>query len=340
LPEVVNGMAATTVEVDNVPIKTIAGTENVLDITHLLLGRGTVGGDSIRTHGSVNEFTGQTASFKRTPLWAATQQACRNERTVSPGAHTALGNVLFSEYSLREFARQIEGFKRRQNLKWPWTPFRRASTRLDPKCFDWITPMGPVTISKLFLFVATLVLSDFVSEALAQDGSLLSVDKRLFAFGSKGVGSWKFIWHLHVTSRADNITIKKVVANRGNCGTDYDPLNLKFGSETVFSFINCNPMEIDIHTDQGSQTFRWGDLTRVLRVETIARGSWMLLITGQSESITFSNIVVNRGNCGVYGPSNVTKTLKFGDIYLFYNNCNKILEVQLTTDQGLQIFTW
>jgi hypothetical protein len=69
----------------------------------------------------------------------------------------------------------------------------------------------------------------------------------------------------------DNITIKQVTLNRGNCTRDTDPpdldpkfyaqisglpQSLKFG-EVLTLPAHCNVLEAAIETDKGSSTFTW-----------------------------------------------------------------------------------
>jgi hypothetical protein len=66
------------------------------------------------------------------------------------------------------------------------------------------------------------------------------------------------IWQLVFTSHADKVTIEKVIVNRGNCNAEdlrgRIPQVLKFGQRYI-AIARCNPIEIQVITDQGSATF-------------------------------------------------------------------------------------
>lgn len=64
--------------------------------------------------------------------------------------------------------------------------------------------------------------------------------------------------NINITSKVDDISIKKVIANRGNCAVNLrDGANseLKFGQSTV-AYLACNdPAEVEVDTDAGNFTF-------------------------------------------------------------------------------------
>lgn len=85
------------------------------------------------------------------------------------------------------------------------------------------------------------------------------------AAGDDVLSVWKapftpsgLFWRLEITSRADNVTIKGVTANRGNCKLDvyWVPQPMKFG-QVLTANARCNPIEIQVTTDRGS--FSWSD---------------------------------------------------------------------------------
>ena len=70
---------------------------------------------------------------------------------------------------------------------------------------------------------------------------------------------YPYSFHLAVTSHEDNLAVKNVVVNRGNChfsDGEHLPQALKFGDRYV-RLVFCNPLEVQIATDQGQATFTW-----------------------------------------------------------------------------------
>jgi hypothetical protein len=69
------------------------------------------------------------------------------------------------------------------------------------------------------------------------------------------------LWQLAITSRADSLTIKNVVANRGNCKPlgliPRYPQNLRFGQQFSTGVYDCAPIEVYVFTDQGNAIFKW-----------------------------------------------------------------------------------
>ena len=63
-------------------------------------------------------------------------------------------------------------------------------------------------------------------------------------------------------------------------------------------------------------------------------------ITSRRDCIVIENLTLNRGNCAK--PTQLPKVLKFGQSikYYYFNPCNKLLELEITTDQGSDTFTW
>jgi hypothetical protein len=68
------------------------------------------------------------------------------------------------------------------------------------------------------------------------------------------------VWQLVFTSHADSLMIENVVVNRGNCKAEdlrgRLPQALKFGQRYIAT-VFCNPIEIQVDTDQGNATFTW-----------------------------------------------------------------------------------
>ncbi len=62
-------------------------------------------------------------------------------------------------------------------------------------------------------------------------------------------------------------------------------------------------------------------------------------ITNKSDCITIEKVVANRGNCNVASPE-ARKTLKFGQTLTIPYFCEKLLELNVDTDQGTGVFTF
>ena len=67
-------------------------------------------------------------------------------------------------------------------------------------------------------------------------------------------------------------------------------------------------------------------------------------VTSTTDDITITDININRGNCANIparlggGSTSNPKTLKFGESALYEGNCNKALEVEIKTNQGVWTF--
>jgi hypothetical protein len=75
-------------------------------------------------------------------------------------------------------------------------------------------------------------------------------------------------WATFVTSLVDNITIRSVNINRGNCpnifrldlpDTPKNLWNLKFGQRVMVDSQQCKPLAVDVKTDQGDMNFDFSD---------------------------------------------------------------------------------
>jgi hypothetical protein len=62
-------------------------------------------------------------------------------------------------------------------------------------------------------------------------------------------------------------------------------------------------------------------------------------ITSKSDCIDIQKIVANRGNCRVANPE-PSKALKFGETLTVPYFCGKLLELNISTDQGSAVFTF
>ena len=114
------------------------------------------------------------------------------------------------------------------------------------------------------LLISGFLLSSF--QVVASD-SPIKVDAK---GGQVRAGSVSFpVWHYTITSVDDDITIKSLMLNRGNCvistvdrgknvnkrlgfGQSYN-----FNSPTNSSFSQCKPLELVVGTNKGTFTFSW-----------------------------------------------------------------------------------
>jgi hypothetical protein len=193
-------------------------------------------------------------------------------------------------------------------------------------------------VNKPLVLAAVFGMSAFAIAAFAEDDSV-GVSKN--DSGAPGLA-----WDLTLTGRADTVTIKNVVVNRGNCKGQWPPRlpqTLKFGETHLYDEYLCDPIEVEVTTDKGSSTFKWDAFTQdslsVSKNES-APNVWELVFTGRADSLTIENVVVNRGHCQTRDSAgHIPQPLKFGQRYKSINLCNPI-EVQVTTDQGSATFTW
>jgi hypothetical protein len=158
------------------------------------------------------------------------------------------------------------------------------------------------------------------------------------------------MWALNITGRADS-TIKNVVVNRG-CRALGElqllPQTLNFGETKIWGRYHCDPIEVQVTTDHGSQTFTWDAFTQnSLSVRKKPDNSvvWELVFTSRADdSLVIKTVVVNRGHCTFsvfpsFERNHNSEPLKFGQRYILMTQCNPI-EVQVTTDHGSSTFTW
>jgi hypothetical protein len=64
-----------------------------------------------------------------------------------------------------------------------------------------------------------------------------------------------------------------------------------------------------------------------------------LEITSKSDCITIERVIANRDNCKV-ANAEPNKVLKFGGTLTIPYFCSKLLELNLVTDQGSDVFTF
>jgi hypothetical protein len=69
------------------------------------------------------------------------------------------------------------------------------------------------------------------------------------------------LWRFRITSHANGLTIENVVANGGSCPAQGQrprlPQPLEPGQTLEYGNYLCNPLEVLVTTDQGSEIFRW-----------------------------------------------------------------------------------
>ncbi|WP_104823107.1 hypothetical protein [Rhizobium sp. NXC24] len=91
------------------------------------------------------------------------------------------------------------------------------------------------------------------------------------AFTQGGISIQKFnhldgTWFFAITNRTASLKINSVVVNRGNCPgvtklqtfeTPESNGSLAFGQRYLATTFLCNPIEVTVITDAGTQTFNW-----------------------------------------------------------------------------------
>ncbi len=115
------------------------------------------------------------------------------------------------------------------------------------------------------LVSATLVSITSVSFANAQESAIsITAATNCLAVHNKTTGAMKFAEGcVTVTARAEKVVVKNMVVNRGNCET-YFPVTavyslsfeLAFGEKKEILW-KCDPIEVTIETDAGSETFEF-----------------------------------------------------------------------------------
>lgn len=86
-------------------------------------------------------------------------------------------------------------------------------------------------------------------------GSKLSPGKQCAILGTPIQGIYCF----EITSKEDQVVVKKIVVNRGNC--DFStvpklPVQMAFG-EKLFGYAECNFLEVGVVTNLGTTTLSW-----------------------------------------------------------------------------------
>lgn len=80
---------------------------------------------------------------------------------------------------------------------------------------------------------------------------------------SKNDDLYPGLWQLIFTSHADDLTIRRIITNRGNCRLQgvrsetnpSTPWRFKFGQRYTASAVSCDPVEVQVTTDQGVAVF-------------------------------------------------------------------------------------
>lgn len=178
---------------------------------------------------------------------------------------------------------------------------------------------------------------------LAQDA--LSVSKDAISPGG--------VWRLWTVAGADDVTIKDVVVNRGRCkpwllsdAAGGFPIGLKSAEKRLLGQYLCNPIEIEVATDQGRMAFELDDeLARgplsVSKSDSIEPGHiWELRFTMRAEDGTIESVVANQGDCKPHAPPALPRSLTFGETVGDFVYFCEPTEVTVTTNQGVSIFSW
>jgi hypothetical protein len=116
------------------------------------------------------------------------------------------------------------------------------------------------------------------------------------------------------------------------------------GEVTWSSNITCQGVPYDnysinwIYSTQSSMATPLPE--NYLIVETHSNGNYgEVEITSKSDCITIEKLVANRDNCTV-ANSEPSRVLKFGETITIPYFCNKLLELNVSTDQGSDVFTF
>lgn len=171
----------------------------------------------------------------------------------------------------------------------------------------------------------------------------------LLAVFSKFNADFQGTWDLRITSKADFL-LRNVAVNRG-CRPQNPPalpLQINFGQVGSLGTYLCDPIEVEIKTSKGNQTFRWDAVTEN-GISAFRRQEnevvWYVALTNRSfENLSISDVSVNRGNCKVSVMRNFEKdydgrSLKFGQRYFLLTYCNP-LELKVTSSRGTANFSW
>ncbi|MBR7780428.1 hypothetical protein [Undibacterium rugosum] len=60
---------------------------------------------------------------------------------------------------------------------------------------------------------------------------------------------------IYVTAKVDEVKVRSIEVNRGNCKVTGEGKSLKFGQHAYFHSPGCEIKEIEVETDEGSFTF-------------------------------------------------------------------------------------
>jgi len=117
---------------------------------------------------------------------------------------------------------------------------------------------------KVIKRLATLVVLWFVSCGPVFADDIITASKH-YATGAENGGAHS--WIVDITSKVDNLIIQIIVVNRGGCDTASVqfmenmsakvPITLKFGQIYEIQTRDCNPIEVTVTTDLGTETVTW-----------------------------------------------------------------------------------
>jgi hypothetical protein len=161
------------------------------------------------------------------------------------------------------------------------------------------------------------------------------------------------IWELRTTAASRVVMINNVIVNRGHCKPSVLPhpaaklpQTLRPGESGLYSYYLCNPIEVEVVTDQGTSIyalddeFAQGSLAATKNDSTEPGHIWELRITTRADRETIESVIANHGDCRAHTPPPLPQILTFGDtIGNFIYFCNPT-EVQVITDHGVSIFNW
>lgn len=168
------------------------------------------------------------------------------------------------------------------------------------------------------------------------------------------------LWHVYITFKSNNVTLRNIVINRGSCRY-FDPSHRQPQMPANFAFGNvleltadCDPLEMLLQSSLGDDTFSfhtYGDVEGGISVSVQrTHGFPMIIISSHVDNITIYNVTVNRGNCDAKRPfgwtdyleptTKNTNKLLFGQgqVYAVDFKCDPI-EVTITTNLGTETFS-
>ncbi|MGY5811904.1 hypothetical protein ACXHXG_29900 [Rhizobium sp. LEGMi198b] len=190
--------------------------------------------------------------------------------------------------------------------------------------------------------VATAFALLTIAPAASDEPDLVTIDKR-------PMDRQNLLWELDLTIRTDGLVINSVDVNRGYCPSQEKipmPVSVSFGQTGAFAHYMCDPIEVQVNTNKGAQTFTWDAYTQGgMSVAKNQDGSWFVTITNRLNSLKIKDVVFNRGNCpgaspiGTFEKRDPNGSLSFGQRAIYMMGCNPI-QVDVTTNLGTETFTF